>query len=183
MWYEGRKEFKSKSIIGKIYDMVVEAEKEFLISDIKKPEMDPDLLLPNKDRFLVEAKRYLEAYNKRVRKIMEDTEKADSEDDGATKNLRNAQLTTISKDFRAEFERGLNREYPIDELDKASAWYYVSFDHASKNWDKNPEGRKPGFAFAWSIVDDILNRIKADKCSREQNGRLAPSQGLFFSKK
>jgi len=173
------KSYHSKGILGKLFDAVEAAEKEhFIEADLPVPQIDSDLQLPNRERFMKDAKIQFKRYNKEVSEMLDQIKTTqDGADPEEVQELKNCRMKGITQKYKEEFYRNLNTTtmYHPQIYDKASAWYCACYENAIDKWEKQ---QKPGLTFAW-IVDDILCRIKSDTKSKEHYGRLAPTQGIF----
>eukprot|EP01103_Thecamoeba_quadrilineata_P016924 TRINITY_DN5823_c0_g1_i1.p1 TRINITY_DN5823_c0_g1~~TRINITY_DN5823_c0_g1_i1.p1 ORF type:complete len:1193 (-),score=162.72 TRINITY_DN5823_c0_g1_i1:244-3822(-) len=152
----GRSNFyKSKNVLGKLYDQAHLAISSFGIertnsssSDRINRAKDPDLLLPGREPFFEEAVKLLEEYSLKFGKASSTYARLPAK--------RREFISHLNADYRRRFLAGHAYNDPILWV-KASAWYDATYTHAKT---------VNALAFSWNIVWDYINLIKSYAINR-----------------
>lgn len=169
-YYHGNesKYYRSKSIIGKLYDEVVEFEsklkqkQEEAFSSKREYTKDPDLMLKSRSLYTMIAEKEMECYLQDQLKLM--------------------QLELVPHEREFEFEKLIkkyvNRFYEVVkkgdphheanlEAVLASAYYEAAYTTAKRT------NKDSVLLFCWNVCGPILDRIKADTVAIRQGRQMA----------
>jgi len=149
--------YESPGILGKLYVNLMRRIKELgQEQPYQTNYIDNDLVVPGHEKYLAEAITLRDEYNIEFRSMLD--KKLTLEDAEARLHESNLKEYFITKFYNDELVIASDDE----KKKKASAWYVATyrdnFTHTSRS-------------FPW-LISEWLNRIKADKMSQNNNGKI-----------
>jgi len=173
----------STSIIGKLYDAVVEFEAKYQqeqkqqqqlenSNQTKKAEIDPDLMIKGNEHYAAIAVSELSKYMEESAKMKRNEENVTNDDwDRLRNKYRNRFVQhVISSNSASEITKKYAYCASLGYQLLASAYYLASYQMSKDN----------SISFCWEVCGHVLDRIKADAQARAAGRQLAttiaPSQ-------